>query len=152
MYIETSVPPNCRSARNNLYSGISLVHQVRSHISLPCSVSLCFWSFLVSLFPYFLVSLFPCFLVSLIPCFLVSLFPCFPSHMSRFTFPVSRPPIRPSIPSPFAAAIPISPFASAIPISIPVPVPVLVPVPRGSASRCFLLCSRAALLYKESSA
>ena len=50
MYIEASIPPDCRSARNNLYFGISLVRQVRSLISLPCSVSLCFWSFLFSSF------------------------------------------------------------------------------------------------------
>ena len=56
MYIEASVAPGCRSARNNLYSGISLVRQVRSLIFLPCSVSLCFWSFLVSSFPRFLIS------------------------------------------------------------------------------------------------
>ena len=77
MYIEASVPPDCRSARNNLYSGISLVHQVRSLISLLCSVSLCFWSFPVSSFPRFLVFSFPRFLVSSFPHFLVSLFPCF---------------------------------------------------------------------------
>ena len=152
MYIEARVAPDCRSARNNLYSGISLVRQVRSLISLPCSVSLCFWSFLVSSFPRFLVSSFP-----------------------RFPFPVSRFTTFDPIPDSglsFASAIPISPFASAIPISsfavaipiprshqrfrspfrfpFPVPVPVLVPVPRGSASRCFSLRSHAALLYKES--
>ena len=55
MYIEASVPHDRRSAHKNLYSGICLVCQVRSLISLPCSVSLCFWTFLISLFPRFLV-------------------------------------------------------------------------------------------------
>ena len=55
MYIEASIPPDRRSAHNNLYSGISLVRQVRSLTSLHCSVSLYFWSFLVSSFPHFLV-------------------------------------------------------------------------------------------------
>ena len=55
MYIEASVPPDRRSAHNNLYSEISLVRQVRSLISLPCSVSLCFWSFLISSFSHFLI-------------------------------------------------------------------------------------------------
>ena len=172
MYIVASIAPDCRSARNNLYSGISLVHQVRSLITVPCSVSLCFWSFPVFSISRFLVSSFSRFTFSVSR---------FPFHVSRFK--TSNPTLDPVAVRvgdsglPFAAAIPIPQFASAIPISdpdpvsgsrfrfpfpvpisgphfqfpFPVPVPVLVPAPRGSASRCLPLCSRAALLYKESS-
>ena len=85
-----------------------------------------------------------------------------PRSHQRFRFPVrisdSDPPSAPAIPaSSFALAIPISPFATAIPTfdpipvpdSVLVPVPALAPVPSGSASRCFSLRSRAALLIKK---
>ena len=140
MYIETSVPPDCRSARNNLYSGISLVSQVRSLISLPCSVSLCFWSFLVSLFPRFLVSAFPR--------FRVSSFPRFPFRIP-FRFPF-RFPFRIPFRSLFCFTYRIlfhDPRISTdsrfgrrfrFPFRSPFPVPVLVPVSgshSGSRSR-----------------
>ena len=88
MYIEASVHPDCRSAGNNLYSGISLVCQVRSLISLLGSISLCFWSFLVFSFSRFLIFSFSHFLVSSFPRFLISCFGfCFVSHsVSCFGF------------------------------------------------------------------
>ena len=161
--MEASVPPNCRSACNNLYSGISLVCQVRSLISLPCSISLYFWSFLVSSFPHFLVSSFPCFLVSLFPRFLVSSLPRFLFHNLR-SDPRSRPRSHQRFRRPVRSCDSDPPFTSAIPISVlvpvsgphfrspfPLPIPVLLSAPRGSSSRCLPLCFHAALLYNVSS-
>ena len=160
--------PDYRSARNNLYSGISLVRQVRSLISLPCSVSLCFWSFLVSSFPRFLVFAFPCFPVSSFPRFRVFSFPRFRvSSFPRFPFRIpSRSPFcfmyrilfhdprfsTDSCSSPRFRFLFRFPFPAPFPVPIPVPAPVLVPVPRDSASSCFSLRSRAALLYIGGSA
>ena len=131
MYIEASVPPDRRSARNNLYSGISLVRQVRSLISLPCSVSLCFWSFLVSSFPRFLVFRFG----SRFVCRSFSRFGFrFVSHsVSRFRFRfVSRSVFRfgfRSVSCSVSRSVSRVGFCSTILGSRPTPVPVPVPVP-----------------------
>ena len=180
MYIEAGVAPDCRSARNNLYSEIALLRQVRSLISLPCSVSLCFWSFLASLFPCFLVSLFPCFLVSLFPrflvssfpCFLVSLFPCFlvfsfprflvssfPRFLvSRFGFRFISRSVSHSdsvlFPVPFhvSDSVPRSSILDQLPFWFPFRTPFPFELSRGSPSRYFWLCSSAELLYIKGSA
>ena len=150
MYIEASVAPDCRSARNNLYSGISLVRQVRSLISLPCSVSLCFWSFLVSDPVPFPVP-FP---VSDSVSFPVS-FPVSDSVSFPVPFPVSNSvPFPVPFPVPFSVSdsVPRSSVLDRLPFRFPFRIPFRSCLHRGSASRCFSLCSRAALLYIEGSA
>ena len=75
----------------------------------------------------------------------------FPSASSSSSFSAVRPP---RFPFHDLRSDPRSRSRSTTfdPISVPVPVPILVPVPRGSASRCFSLRSRAALLYIKKAA
>ena len=182
MYIEASVAPDCRSARNNLYSGIPHVSSGLDLYLLP-----------MQYFPLLPVQCFP---LHPVQCF--SLLPVRISD-SNLLVRIGDPNL------PFAAAIPIpvsghrfqSPFPVPVlfpvsdsiscPVPFPVPfhvsdsVPFPVPfhisdsvprssilnrppfrspfripfpshLPRGSASSCFSLCSRAALLYIEGSA
>ena len=166
MYIKASVAPSCRSARNNLYSGIPHISSGLDLYLLP-----------MQYFPLLPVRCFP-----LLP---VQCFPLLPVRISNSDLLV-----RIGDPNlPFAAAIPIpvsgtrfrSPFPVPFlfPVSDSVPFPVLfhildsVPrslildrpplrfpfqipfpsyLPRSSASRCFSLCCRAALLYIDGSA
>ena len=75
MYIEASVPPDCRSARNNLYSGIPHVTSGLDLYILP-----------VQCFPLLSVQCFP-----LLPVRISDSDPCF---QSPFPVPVSGPHFR----------------------------------------------------------
>ena len=115
--------------------------------SFPC--------FLVSLFPGFLVSWFPRFPVFSFPRFPVSSFPRFPiSSFPRFL--VSSYPVSDSVPFPvpfhISDSVPRSSILDRTSFQFPFRTPFPSRLPRGSASRCFTLCSRAALLYIEGSA
>ena len=174
MYIEASVPPDRRSARNNLYSGIPHVSSGLDLYLLP-----------VQYFPLLPVQCFPLLPVRISDSDLLvrigdpdlpfaAAIPI-PVSGPRFRSPFPAPVLYPvsdsvSFPVPFSVPFPVSdsvPFPGPLYISDSVPrssildrppfrFPFRIPfpshLPRGSASRCFSLCSRAALLYIDGSA